>query len=94
MNKLFIATGMAALGSVIMPTARTAGANRSFIQRCFKNLHLLRASRLNADPAAEVASQLVDEKAWKSDRQQSPLYDLAANNPYVIAASLFSRKHR
>lgn len=94
MNKLFIATGMAALGSVIMPTARTAGVNRSFIQRCIKNLHHLRASRLNADPAAGADSQLVDEKGWKSDRRQSPLYDLAANNPYVIAASLFSKKHR
>ena len=94
MNKLFIAAGMAALGSAIMPTARTAGVNRSFIQRCIKNLHHLRASRLNADPAAGADSQLVDEKGWKSDRRQSPLYDLAANNPYVIAASLFSKKHR
>jgi hypothetical protein len=94
MNKLFIATGMAALGSATMPTVRTAEANRSFIQRCFKNLHLLRASRLNADAAAAADSKLVDEKGWKSDRQQSPLYDLAASNPYVIAASLFSRKHR
>jgi hypothetical protein len=94
MNKLFIATGMAALGSATMPTARSAEANRSFIRRCFQNLHLLRASRLNADPAAGVDSQLVDEKSWKSDTQQSPLYDLAANNPYVIAASLHSRKHR
>ena len=94
MNKLFIATGMAALGSAIMPTARTAGTDRSFLQRCFKNLHHPRASRLNTDPAAGVDSQLVDEKGWQSDKQQSALYDLAANNPYVIAASLFSRKHR
>ena len=94
MNKLFIATGMAALGSATMPTARTAGANSSFIQRWFKNLHLLRVSRLNADPAAGIDSQLVDEKGWKSDRPQSPIYDLAAFNPHVIAASLFSRKRR
>ncbi|MGB8982829.1 MAG: hypothetical protein WCC12_13215 [Anaerolineales bacterium] len=94
MNKLFIATGMAALGSAIMPTARTAGVDRSFLQRCFKYLHHPRASRLNADPAAGVDSQLVDEKDWQSDKQQSPLYDLAANNPYVVAASLFSRKHK
>ena len=94
MIKLFIATGMAALGSATMPTTRTAGVNRSFVQRCLKNLHDLRASRLNADPAAKVDPQLVDEKGWKSDRQQSPLYDLAASNPYVIASSLFSRKQR
>jgi hypothetical protein len=94
MNKLFIATGMAALASATMPTGRSAEVSRSFIRRCFKKLHLLRASRLNADPAAGVDSQLVDENSWKSDRQQSPLYDLAANNPYLIAASLFSRKHR
>ncbi len=94
MIKLFIATGMAALGSATMPTARTAEVNRSFIQRCVKSLQVLRASRLNADPAAGVDLQLVDEKGWKSDRQQSPLYDLAASNPYVIAASLFTRKNR
>lgn len=94
MIKLFIATGMAALGSAIMPTVRTAEVNRSFIQRCFKNLHVLRASRLNADPTAGVDSKLVDEEGWKSDRQQSPLYDLAAHNPYLIATSLFSRKRK
>ena len=94
MNKQFFAAGTMALDSATAATASTAEAIEPFFRRCFKNLNILSASQLKADPAASVDSQLVDEKDWRPDSHQSPLYDLAASNPYVIAASVFSAKNR
>jgi len=93
MNKLFIAAETVAL-ALATAAASIAEANGPLFRRRFKNPRLRRTIPLSADPAACVDSQLNDEKGWEFDIQQSPLYDLAANNPHVIAASLFSRRHR
>ena len=94
MNKLFIAAGTAVLGFASAAADSTSEANGSFFRRCFKTPRLRGTSRRNADPATSVDSQLIDEKDCEPDKHQSPLYALAANNPHVIAASLFSRKYR
>ena len=94
MNKLFFATGAAALAIVNAAAGSTAEANRLLLRRGFKNLLLRRASRPNADAATSIDSQPVDERAWGSDRYQSALCDLAARHPQVIAISLFSSKQR
>ena len=72
----------------------TAEANGFLLRRYLKCPCLRRAFRLDADAAAIVDSQPIDERPREPDRHQSALYDLAASNPHVIAASLFTRKHR
>jgi hypothetical protein len=98
MNKFFITAGTAAFDLVTAApastTTSTANARGSLLQRGFNYLRLRKASRLRTDPTVSVDSQLTSEKGWESDKNQSPLYDLAASNPHVIAASLFSRKFR
>lgn len=88
MNKFFIAAGTAALG------LSTAEARESLLQRFFKNLRFHGSTRPKADPVVDIDPQLIDEKGWQPEKHQSPLYDLAASHPHVIAASLFSRKLR
>jgi hypothetical protein len=98
MNKLLVAAGTAALGLISTAPASTltstAEAKGSLLQLFFNYLRLRKTARLKTDPAVSVDSQLIDEKGWEYEKQQSPLYDLAANNSHVIAASLFSRKYR
>jgi hypothetical protein len=98
MNKLFNAAETAALDLATAAPASTitftAEPKRPLLQLWFSYLRLRKAARLRTDPMVNVDSQMVDEKGWESERRQSALYDLAASNPYVIAASLFSRKHR
>ena len=94
MNKNYFAARTMALDSAAAATASTAEVIEPFFRRCFKNLNTRNASQPKADTAASVDLQSIDEKDWKPDSHKSPLYDLAASNPYVIAASLFSRKYR
>ena len=94
MNKNYFAARTKALDSAAVATASTAEVIEPFIRRCFKNLNIGNASQPKADSAASVDLRSIDEKDWKPDSHKSPLYDLAASNPYVIAASLFSRKNR
>jgi hypothetical protein len=92
MNKLFLAAETA-LAFVNAAAGSTAEANGFLLRRYLKCPCLRRAFRLEADAAAIVDSQPADEKPGEPDRHQSVLYDLAASNPHVIAASLFTRKH-
>jgi hypothetical protein len=98
MNKLFNAAEMEALDLATPAPASTmsstAEAKGSLLQRWFNCPRLRKIARVRADPVVNVDSQMVDEKGWEPDRPQSALYDLAASNPHVIAASLFSRKYR
>jgi hypothetical protein len=71
-----------------------AEAKESLLRRCFRNVRFHRNTQSRAEPVAEVDSQLIDETGWKPDAYRSPLYDLAASNPHVLAATLFSRKSR
>jgi hypothetical protein len=70
----------------------TAEARESLLRRCFKTVPFHGNTKPKAEP--EVDSQLIDETEWKPDAYRSPLYDLAASNPHVLAVSLFSRKSR
>ena len=88
MNKFSIIAETAVLGW------SAAEARESLLRRCFKNVRFHGNARPKAEPVAEVDSQLIDETGWKPDAYRSPLYDLAASNPHVLAVSLFSRKSR
>ena len=95
MDKLFIAAETGALGLVTATTATSTGETKgSFFQRCFNYLHLRKTARLKADALVCADSQLTEESAWEPKKHRSPLYDLAASNPHIIAVSLFSRKYR
>ena len=88
MNKFLITAGTVALDLA------TDEAREPLLQRCFKNLRFHGTARPKAEPMARVDSQLIDEMGWEPERHHSPIYDLAAMHPHVIAASLFSRKSR
>lgn len=88
MNKFSIIAETVVLGFT------AAEARESLLRRCFKNVRFHGNVRPKAEPVAEVDSQLIDETGWKPDAYRSPLYDLAASNPHVLAVSLFSRKSR
>jgi hypothetical protein len=98
LNKLFTTAETAALdlataapASTIISTTEAKG---SWFQRCFNCPWLRKIAGLKADPTASADSQLVDAEGRKSSRHLSALCDLAASNPHVIAASVFSRKIR
>ena len=71
-----------------------AEAKDSLLRRCFRNVPFHGNVRPKAEPVAEVDSQLIDETGWEPVAYRSPLYDLAASNPHVLAITLFSRKSR
>ncbi len=81
MNKFYFA----ATAAVALITADADGFPR---RRYFNKAKPRKASPVNADPT------LTEEKALNPDRQQSPIHDLLAQHPHVIAASLFTRKPR
>lgn len=88
MNKFFTAAGTAVLGlitSALNSSTSTGEVKGPLLQRGLKNPRL---------PAASADSQVIDEKDWSPDKHDSSLYELAASNPHVIAASLFSTKNR
>ena len=97
MNNFLIAAGTAVLGAATTAlTSRigsTAEIRESLLQHCFKSRLRQRAAQLEPDPTASVDSQLIDEESGEQATRRSTLYDLAASNPHVIAASLFLRKH-
>lgn len=96
MNRLFIAVSTAAFNLVTAESASaiTAGAKESFRARYFNCLRLRKAAQLKTEAPVLVDSPVADEKGWKQDSHHSPLYDLAASNPHVIAATLFTRRVR
>ena len=98
MNKFLIAAGTAVFG--VAGTALTsrigsiAEVRESFLQRCFKSRRRQRAAQLGLASIVSVDTQLIDEENGEPATRKSPLYDLAASSPHVIAASLFLRNHR
>ena len=97
MNKFLIAAGTVVLGvsatTLTSSIGSSAEASESLLQRCFKSRRRQRAAQLEPDPNASVDSQL-NYESGEPAAPQSPLYDLAASSPHVIAASLFLRRHR
>lgn len=88
MNKFSIIAETVVLGFT------AAEARDSLLRRCFKSVRFHGNAPAKVEPVAEVDSQLIDETGWKPDAYHSPLYDLAASNPHLLAVSLFSRKSR
>ena len=88
MNKFSIIAETVVLGFT------AAEARDSLLRRCFKSVRFHGNARPKAEPEAEVDSELIDEAPWKPAAYRSPLYDLAANHPHILAATLFSRKSR
>ena len=97
MNKFLIAAGTAVLGfsatTLTSSIGSTAEVSESLVQRCFRSLRRQRAAQMEPDLTASVDSRLINESGEPATHQ-SPLYDLAASSPHVIAASLFLRRHR
>jgi hypothetical protein len=96
MNKFSIAAGTAALG--VATSALTSGiaspaeVRETLLKRCFRTRHFQRAAPVKTGPTASVDAQLIDKESGGPIPYRSPIYDLVASNPHVIAASLFSRK--
>ena len=97
MSKFSIAARIVELGEInTVRTSRavsTARATETFLQRYFRARGLqrvgaIKSSSLNAPANSPAAGEKSDATA---SYKASP-YDLASNNPYVIAATLFSRK--
>jgi hypothetical protein len=88
MNKFSIIAETLVLGFT------AAEARESLLRRCFKNVRSHGNALPKAEAEAAVDSQLIDGTGWKPDAYRSPLYDLAASNPHVLAVTLFSRKSR
>jgi hypothetical protein len=98
MNKLFIAASTAVIDLIAAdpssPITHTAGTKGASLKRCFNYLRLRKTTQVKTDPVVSVDSTVINERGWETDRHHSPLYDLAASHPHVIAASLFTRKVR
>lgn len=98
MNKLFIAAGTAVIELIATdpssPITHTAGTTGAFLKRCFNYLRLRKTTQVKTDPMVSVDSTVINEREWETNKHHSPLYDLAASHPHVIAASLFTRNVR
>lgn len=94
MNKPLVSSSADFLRSVEADISAPAAPIDPFFRRYFKNLALCTPLRKNASAEAKVELQTADEKDRIGDSYRSALYDLAANNPYVIAASIFSTTKR
>jgi hypothetical protein len=94
MNRLPTAASTAAFGLVTAEPASpiTSGARKSFHARYFSYLRFRKAAQLKTDPTIRVDSPVINEESWIQDNHHTPLYDLAASNPHLIATSLFIRK--
>ena len=85
MNKFF---AFSVLASSFVSTAEAKG---SLFRHYFKCLSSRRTAQRKTLRTDSPDSPAIDEMRWGPGKQQSPLYDLAASNPHVIAASLFSK---
>ena len=70
----------------------SVGLEESLLHYFLKAWRSRRAAHLNSVPTARVGPQIIEERSGESVKHQASPYDLASNNPYVIAATLFSRK--
>jgi hypothetical protein len=84
MNKPSISAGTLSQGLT------AADVTQSLLQRWLKNLRSQGNARPKAEPMTAASSQLIEEEEWNPGKDHSPIYDLAASHPNVIAASLFS----
>ena len=58
--------------------------------RLFKNLH----PGISPAPSINASPETADATARELQSPQSSLRNLVANNPHIIATSLFTRRHR
>ncbi len=94
MNKLYVAVSSAILAAATAAENPPSEAIGPFFRHYLKKFHLFRSGRRNARAEDSIDLQLADEKDSVAGRHKPALYDLAANNPHVIAMSIFSRKRR
>jgi hypothetical protein len=96
MNKLLTTAETSALYLATAAPASLAAeeAEGSWLQRSFNCPWLRKIAGLKTISTVNADSQLPDAEERKSSGHQSALYGLAASNPHVIAASVFSSKFR
>lgn len=70
----------------------SAGLEETLLHHFLNSWRSQRAAHLKSVPTARLDTQIIEEKFGEPAKQQASPYDLASNNPYVIAATLFSRK--
>ena len=87
-----LASGLAAAG--IFRRGATTETRGPLPQSFFKSPRFRRIAQPDAAPAASLDPQLTGKTGREPDKPLSPLYGLAANNPHVIAITLFTRKAR
>jgi len=73
-------------------TVASAKVEETLLQHFLKTWRSQRAAHLKSVPIASIAPQIIEEESGEPAIHKASPYDLASSNPYVIAATLFSRK--
>ena len=98
MSKFSVAARISELGQVntglASRTVSSAEVEETLLQHFLRTWRSQKAAGLKSVPAASIAPQIIEEESGKPAMYKASPYDLASNNPYVIAATLFSQKRR
>ncbi len=96
MSKFSIAARIVELGEINAVRSSKGGfaadVKETILQSYLRARSLRQAVQARAEFSAQVDPQAADEDGSPPAAHKASPYDLASNNPYVIAATLFSRK--
>lgn len=77
------------------PTTRSlssAEVEETLLQHFLRAWRSQRSVHAKSVPSAHLDAQIVEERSGEVPTHKSSPYNLASNNPHVIAATLFSKK--